>query len=55
MSSVQALVHVTLLAAEEGHEEVNQALSWGIGGLSLGILLALLIALAAFGGGREHS
>ena len=35
--------------------EVNQALSWGIGALALGILLGLLAALVAFGGGREHS
>ena len=41
----------TVMAAEE----VNQALSWGIGALSLAILLGLLLALVAFGGGREHS
>ncbi len=46
---------VVLLAAEEGEHEVNQAISWGIGGLALGILLFLMIALVAFGGGREHS
>ena len=27
----------------------------GIGGLALAILLGLLVALVAFGGGREHS
>ncbi len=48
------LVQVTTLASES-HEEVNHALSWGIGGLALGILLALIGALIAFGGGREHS
>ncbi len=41
--------------SEEGTEHVNQAVSFGIGGLVLGILLALLFALIAFGGGREHS
>jgi hypothetical protein len=46
---------VLLLATEEGEHEVNQAVSWGIGGLALGILLFMLIALVAFGGGREHS
>jgi hypothetical protein len=35
--------------------EVNEALSWGIGGVTLLILLGLLGALLAFGGGREHS
>jgi hypothetical protein len=48
------LVQVTTLASES-HEEVNQALSWGIGGIALAILMALIGALVAFGGGREHS
>lgn len=46
---------LTVRAAEETHHEVDQILSWGIGGVSLAILLGLLIALVAFGGGREHS
>lgn len=46
---------VVLLAAEEGEHEVNHAISYGIGALALGILLFLLFALVAFGGGREHS
>ena len=46
---------VVLLAAEEGEHEVNHAFSYGIGGLALGILVFLMIALIAFGGGREHS
>jgi hypothetical protein len=50
-----SIAHVTLLVAEESGEEVNNALSWGIGAMTLGILVVLLIALAAFGGGREHS
>ncbi|QIG43758.1 hypothetical protein G5V58_14175 [Nocardioides anomalus] len=36
-------------------EEVDVALSFGIGALALVILLALMAALVAFGGGREHS
>jgi hypothetical protein len=36
-------------------EEVDPGISFGIGGLALVILLGLLIALVAFGGGREHS
>jgi hypothetical protein len=40
--------------ATEAHE-VNQVLSWGIGIGSLVLLLLLLGALVAFGGGREHS
>jgi hypothetical protein len=35
--------------------EVDQRISFAVGGLTLFILLGLLVALAAFGGGREHS
>jgi hypothetical protein len=42
-----------LLAATAGESEgVNP---WIIGGLALGGLLLLLLAVVAFGGGREHS
>ena len=34
---------------------VDQRISFGIGALALFILLGMLAALAAFGGGREHS
>lgn len=44
-----------VLAAEETHHEVDQALSWGIGALVLAILFGLIFALIAFGAGREHS
>ena len=44
-----------ILAAETEDHHVNEALSWGIGALSLAILFGLLFALLAFGGGREHS
>ena len=36
-------------------QEVDQRVSFAIGGTALLILLALLVALIAFGGGREHS
>lgn len=57
MSLAAAVLAPLLLAAEEGgeHHEVDQALSWGIGGLALAILFGLMFALIAFGGGREHS
>ncbi len=42
------------MAAEAGHE-VDHLLSWGIGIGILVLLLAMLGALVAFGGGREHS
>ena len=43
-----------ILAAESAaHDEgVNP---WAIGGVALGVLLLLLLAVIAFGGGREHS
>ena len=44
---------MTVMAAEEHH--VSQLLSWGVGIGALVILLLLLGALVAFGGGREHS
>ena len=40
-----------LLAADE----VNYGLSFGIGAIALGILIGMMVALVAFGGGREHS
>ena len=52
MSSV--VIQLSTLASET-HEEINSALSWGIGAGTLVLLLALLGALVAFGGGREHS
>jgi hypothetical protein len=35
--------------------EVDLGISFGVGALALFILAALMIALVAFGGGREHS
>ena len=44
----------TILAAASEHGE--PAISpYAVGAIALGILLALLLALIAFGGGREHS
>ncbi len=45
---------VLVRAAEETHH-VNGALSYGVGLGILALLLALMGALVAFGGGREHS
>ena len=36
-------------------QTVDQRISFAVGGLSLFILVGLLVALVAFGGGREHS
>ena len=44
----------TILAAAAEHGE--PAISpYAVGAIALGILLALLLVLIAFGGGREHS
>ena len=36
-------------------ESVSQALSWGVGAVVLGLLVALMVMLLVFGAGREHS
>jgi hypothetical protein len=51
-----SLSQTTLLlieAAEEHHEQVINP--WIVGAIALGILMVMLGALIAFGGGREHS
>ena len=48
-----ALVHAPAMLLQESG--VNMTLSWSIGGGIFVFLLILLGALAAFGGGREHS
>ncbi len=48
-----ALVHAPATLVQEAG--VNTGLSWAVGGGILVFLLILLGALAAFGGGREHS
>ena len=50
-----SLAAVSVLASAAAEGEVDQRISFGIGGLALGILLLLMIGLVAFGGGREHS
>ncbi len=52
--SLSMITAAALQAAEETHTEaaVNP---WIVGAVALGILMAMLLALIAFGGGREHS
>ncbi|MCD4526259.1 MULTISPECIES: hypothetical protein [unclassified Nocardioides] len=40
-------------AAEEHHEQVINP--WWVGVIAIAILMGMLGALVAFGGGREHS
>lgn len=52
-----SLTQITVLltrAAEESHGDPAVP-AWVVGASALGILLLLLLALVAFGGGREHS
>jgi hypothetical protein len=44
---------LTLLATES--HDAPTVHPYLVGGISLAILLGLLVALVAFGGGREHS
>ncbi len=56
MIPAMSLSQTTLLltqAAEEHHEQVINP--WIVGAIALGILLVMMAALVAFGGGREHS
>ncbi|MDF1606499.1 hypothetical protein [Nocardioides sp. YIM 152315] len=46
--------YVVALAAEE-HVNENVPNEWLVGGVTLAILLAMLLALLIFGAGREHS
>lgn len=46
---------IAQLAVMAAEHHVDQRVSWGIGVVALLILLGLLGALVAFGGGREHS
>jgi hypothetical protein len=43
---------VLVIAVAEESESINH---WVVGGTALGILLAMIAALIAFGAGREHS
>jgi hypothetical protein len=44
-----------IVLASEEHINENVPNHWLVGGVSLVILLALLLALLIFGAGREHS
>jgi hypothetical protein len=50
-----SLHSLVVLAAESGAEEEGGINPWLVGGLILGFLLLLMVALVAFAGGREHS
>lgn len=51
--SLSLITTTVLRVAEEGGEPAVPA--WVFGVVAFGILMALLIGLVSFGGGREHS
>lgn len=51
--SLSLIASTAVQAAEEVHEQVINP--WIVGAIAFGLLMSLLIALVAFGGGREHS
>lgn len=50
-----ALLALLLPLSTEGTHESPGAMPYIVGAVALGILLAMLFALLAFGKGREHS
>jgi hypothetical protein len=46
---------ITLIFLAESAGESDGVNPWVIGGLAIGLLLLLLLAVVAFGGGRVHS
>ena len=49
------MVNTLVFLSESAGHDSGGANPWVIGGIALGLLLALLLAVVAFGGGREHS
>ena len=51
-----SIMSLAVLAAEAGaHAEEEGINPWLVGGIAFGILVAALISLVAFAGGRDHS
>ncbi|MBD8870046.1 hypothetical protein [Nocardioides donggukensis] len=49
-----SLTSLVIVAAEAGHSE-PAVHPYAVGAITLVVLLALLVVLLMFGGGREHS
>lgn len=52
MSLSQITLSLSRAAAEQHEQVINP---WWVGLMAIGILLGMLFALVAFGGGREHT
>ena len=49
------MVNTLIFLTESAGHESGGTNPWVVGGVALGLLLALLLAVVGFGGGREHS
>ena len=49
------MINTLVALAEEAHHAEGGANPWVIGIATFGILVAMLLALVSFGGGRDHS
>jgi hypothetical protein len=54
LSALTVLAAATLTAAEVEHGDPVLH-PYAVGGIALGLLLVLVLAVISFGGGREHS
>jgi hypothetical protein len=52
---VTPMVNTLIFLGESASHESGGTNPWVIGGVVLGLLVVLLLAVIAFGGGREHS
>ena len=52
---LSALTLATTLAVVEAEHGEPAIHPYAVGGIALGLLVVLLIAVVSFGGGREHS
>jgi hypothetical protein len=52
LSALTLATTLALVESEHGEPAVHP---YAIGGIALGLLLVLLLAVVSFGGGREHS
>ncbi len=49
------MINTLVSLAEEAHHAEGGVNPWLVGAVTFGILVAMLLALVSFGGGRDHS
>lgn len=55
MLSALTVLATTALSVAEGEPGDPVVHPYAVGGIALGLLVVLLVAVVSFGGGREHS